>query len=244
MRRMTCTVFLATALPTLFSLGACRQIGHAGLNPDHAALVPRSTDDSAENDAEQTTASGSPSSPVGSSAAPSAASPANAVAEPTASVASGATPASPRSAPAPVKSHPREETTRKKPSKTPAAATAAATTPAQAPAAGAAGPVQAAASATLDLSALEQRLKETKAIGVFTKLSLKNQVDDLLADFKAFHSGSSRVNLAELRQRYDLLLLKVLSLLQDADQPLAAAISSSREAIWNILTDPKKFSAI
>src|SRR5580692_12216159 len=32
----------------------------------------------------------------------------------------------------------------------------------------------------LDLGLLRQRLRETKAIGVFTKLSLKNQVDDLL----------------------------------------------------------------
>jgi len=36
----------------------------------------------------------------------------------------------------------------------------------------------------------------------------------------------------------------VLSLLQDGDPPLAAAIASSREAIWNILADPQKFSSI
>lgn len=49
---------------------------------------------------------------------------------------------------------------------------------------------------------------------------------------------------AELRQRYDLLLLKVLSLLQDSDPPLAAAIAASREAIWSILADPDKFAKI
>ena len=36
------------------------------------------------------------------------------------------------------------------------------------------------ASPPLDLTTLESRLKETKAIGVFTKITLKNQVDDLL----------------------------------------------------------------
>ena len=96
----------------------------------------------------------------------------------------------------------------------------------------------------LDLSALEQRLRDTHAIGVFTKLSLKNQVDDLLAQFRAYYQGTVVKPLAQLREQYDLLLLKVLSLLQDADPPLAAAIAASREAIWDILKDPDRFSKI
>jgi hypothetical protein len=98
--------------------------------------------------------------------------------------------------------------------------------------------------ATLDLADLEQRLRDTRAIGVFTKLSLKNQVDDLLGDFRALYQGPNRHPPVELRQRYDQLLVKVLSLLQDGDPPLAAAIASSREAIWSILADPEKFSKI
>jgi hypothetical protein len=100
------------------------------------------------------------------------------------------------------------------------------------------------APATLDLNSLEQRLKDTHAIGVFTKLSLKNQVDDLLDDFRAFHRRQAQKSLSQLRQQYDVLLLKVLSLLQDGDPSLASAISSSREAIWGVLTDPEKFSRI
>jgi hypothetical protein len=97
---------------------------------------------------------------------------------------------------------------------------------------------------TLDLAALEQRLRDTHAIGVFTKLSLKNQVDDLLNAFRALYRGPNKRPTPELRQRYDLLLLKVLSLLQDSDPQLAAAISSSREAIWGILADPDKLATI
>ena len=101
-----------------------------------------------------------------------------------------------------------------------------------------------AATPTLDLNALEQRLRDTKAIGLFTKLSLKNQVDDLLAQFKAFHQGQARNTLEQLRQKYELLLMRVVSVLQDGDPALASAVLSSREAIWSILTDPKKFAAI
>lgn len=100
------------------------------------------------------------------------------------------------------------------------------------------------AAPALDLTSLEERLKDTRAIGVFTKLSLKNQVDDLLSQFRAFHNRKTAASLSELRQRYDLLLLKVLSLLQDGDPPLASAISGSREAIWGILSDPQKFAKL
>ena len=96
----------------------------------------------------------------------------------------------------------------------------------------------------LDLTALETRLKETSAIGVFTKITLKNQVDDLLDQFRAYYQGRAKTTLAELRQPYDRLLLKVLSLLQDGDPELARAIVTSREAIWSILADPAKFATL
>jgi hypothetical protein len=51
------------------------------------------------------------------------------------------------------------------------------------------------------LDRLEARLRATKAIGVFTKISLKNQVDD---------------------RAYDLLIMKVLSLLARATTPCLA----------------------
>ena len=97
---------------------------------------------------------------------------------------------------------------------------------------------------TLDLKSLETRLKETTAIGVMTKLTLKGQVDDLLDRFRAYHAGKARMQLSELRQPYDSLILKVLALLQDKDPSLASAIASSREAIWAILSDRAKFSQL
>jgi hypothetical protein len=69
-------------------------------------------------------------------------------------------------------------------------------------------------------------------------------VDDLRRDFRALYKAPHVRPSPELRQRYDLLLLKVLSLLQDGDPPLAAAISFSKGAIWNILADPDKLAKI
>jgi hypothetical protein len=98
------------------------------------------------------------------------------------------------------------------------------------------------APAALDLASLEQRLRDTHAIGVFTKLSLKNQVDDLLAQFRAFYAGQGGLTLAGLRRSYEQLLVKVVTLLQDDDPGLASAVSSSREPIWAILSDRNRFN--
>jgi hypothetical protein len=105
-------------------------------------------------------------------------------------------------------------------------------------------PAKAEAPPSLDLKSLETRLRETKAIGVFTKLALKNQIDELLDQFRSYYQGRTKTSLAELRQSFDRLVLKTLALLQDTDPPLAGAIASSRESIWGILSDPKKFAAV
>jgi len=95
-----------------------------------------------------------------------------------------------------------------------------------------------------DLTSLEKRLKETQGIGVLAKIALRYQVDDLLSEFRAFHKGKVKTTLAELRRPYDLLVSTLLSLLQDNDPSLTAAVVASREAIWGILSDPAKFAAI
>lgn len=96
----------------------------------------------------------------------------------------------------------------------------------------------------LDLATLEARLRGTDAIGMFTKIALKNQVDDLLDQFREYYAGKARTSLAELRPAYDRLLMKVLALLQDDDPDLARAIVDSREPIWGILADPKRFATL
>ena len=101
-----------------------------------------------------------------------------------------------------------------------------------------------AAPVTLDLSALKDRLRATKAIGIFTKIALKNQVDDLLGQFSQYYQGKTTLTLTDLRRSYNLLMMKVLSLLQDDDQTLASAIVSSREMIWGLLADPKTFATL
>jgi hypothetical protein len=96
----------------------------------------------------------------------------------------------------------------------------------------------------LDVAALKARLRNTKAIGVLTKLELQNQMDDLLKQFRAHHESGQKTSVASLRQPYDTLVFKVVAIVQDGDPSLARTISESREAIWDILADPEKFNSV
>ena len=100
------------------------------------------------------------------------------------------------------------------------------------------------AAALLDVAALRARLRETVAIGVLAKISLSNQVDELLESFRNHYGGAQKTSLAALRKPYDELVMKVLDMLQERDPSLARSISSSREAIWEILADRERFSSM
>jgi hypothetical protein len=71
----------------------------------------------------------------------------------------------------------------------------------------------------------------------------QNESDELLEQFHAYHMQHGIVTLADLRRSYDSLFHKLHSLLQDPDPPLARDIDRSRAAIWEVLADPRKFSA-
>ncbi len=95
----------------------------------------------------------------------------------------------------------------------------------------------------LDLDDLERRLKETSALGVLTKLALKNEIDDLIDDVGKFHQ-KQRGELAKLRERFELLLMKVTSLLQDKEPELAREVAGAREGLWKLLADPGEFAKL
>lgn len=148
-------------------------------------------------------------------------------------------PAASSAPPAAQKAPPAQGAAPAKPAKPPANAVQARRDAPAAPAA-----AKPAGAPPLDLKTLEQRLKETDAIGVMTKLSLRNQVDDLLGQFRDYYAGRLNATLADLRQPFELLLMKVLSLLQDSDPGLARAIHDSRDALWDILSNRDKFSKL
>jgi len=62
--------------------------------------------------------------------------------------------------------------------------------------------------------------------------------------FREHYEGKTPPTMTDLRGSYDLLIMKVLSLVQDKDQKLASDIVSSREAIWGLLSDKITFATL
>lgn len=96
----------------------------------------------------------------------------------------------------------------------------------------------------LDIKGLTARLRASKAIGFFTKLALKNQIDDLLDKLRQYHGRNGQVSLEPLREQFNLLFLKVISLLQDDDPDLFRILAGARETLWNKLADPSAFAQL
>ncbi|MDQ6971248.1 MAG: hypothetical protein Q9M30_01225 [Mariprofundaceae bacterium] len=89
-----------------------------------------------------------------------------------------------------------------------------------------------------DMDALIARLKESDAIGMFTKLALRSDALDLMDLVNTWKHKAKKISLQEVRSRYDGLVLKVLALLDD-DPALSGDISSAREEIWQSLLEVK-----
>lgn len=95
-----------------------------------------------------------------------------------------------------------------------------------------------------DINALVARLRDTSAIGFFTKLALKNEIDDLMDRFRQFHSGEAKSPLESLRDQYNLLFMKVITLVQNDDPELFQEMSKAREILWAKLADPREFTRL
>jgi hypothetical protein len=95
-----------------------------------------------------------------------------------------------------------------------------------------------------DLNALVSRISQSKALGLFTKLSLKQDIDGLLENVRKYHDGSGDGSLEKLRERYDVLVHKLMILLQEKDGELVQSIDDGRDKLWAILSDHEKFASI
>ena len=99
-------------------------------------------------------------------------------------------------------------------------------------------------SSVFNIDTLIERMKQTSAIGVISKLSLKNKVDDLLEqaeELKAEQSNSdnSQQKLA-LREDFEGLILKTVALLNKGeDFTLAEDIYLAREELWKSIMENK-----
>ena len=90
------------------------------------------------------------------------------------------------------------------------------------------------------LDELLGRFADTKAVGIFTKLSIKGNVTRLHNAFGVYHQGERPPSLAELRERYDVMLQEMIILFQKKDPDLARDLYAVRMLLWSYFVDPEK----
>jgi len=91
----------------------------------------------------------------------------------------------------------------------------------------------------VDFKVLEQRLKNTDAIGFFTKLAIRNDIIDLMDKIKKYRENSKlKTKMKEIRVSFDGLLLKIIALLE-GDPDLSRDLYVGRESIWESLLEVK-----
>jgi len=89
----------------------------------------------------------------------------------------------------------------------------------------------------IDFETLEKQITKTKAIGLMTKLKLKGDINKLLSELKTFHAGNSPLTQEQHREHYDLLYMKVMTLVQDKDLELHHQLCNAWDPIWVSLQD-------
>ena len=91
---------------------------------------------------------------------------------------------------------------------------------------------------TFDMNTLIERLKETEAIGIFSKLALRSDALDLVDSVKQYKASGAqpKSKLEKLRASFNGLVLKVLALL-NGDPGLAQNIRTAQNEIWNNLLE-------
>lgn len=98
--------------------------------------------------------------------------------------------------------------------------------------------------ALFNLESLEDGLRETDAIGLGEKLTLKRDFDRLVDKLHAFHQGTEDDGIDKLESSFHQLVNNALSLLRAEDPDLHQRISAGRSGIWAVLRDRETFLAM
>ena len=93
-----------------------------------------------------------------------------------------------------------------------------------------------------DLDVLVERIIHTKSLGFLTKLSLKKDTDKFLRSMRNYHDGTKNDSLEQLHERYDIMVHKLMFLVQEKDAELSKFIDDGRDQLWTILSDESKFA--
>lgn len=95
-----------------------------------------------------------------------------------------------------------------------------------------------------DLGTLETKIRNTDAIDLFSKVSLKYEISSLIDEMARSHETKNAAGFTKQRARFEKLVDRMVIMLRKGDLSFAKEVEDSREALWKILNSPEKLLAI
>lgn len=95
-----------------------------------------------------------------------------------------------------------------------------------------------------DFGALETKIRNTDAIDLFSKISLKYEISSLIDEMARSHETKNAAGFTKQRERFEKLVDRTVIMLRKGDISFAKEVEDSREALWQILNSPEKLLAI
>ncbi len=93
----------------------------------------------------------------------------------------------------------------------------------------------------VDLEMLGEALRGSTAVGLFEKVKLKRNIDELLTRLESWHDGKRSYTLDQLEEQYNVLLMRIASHIQHKDQVLHQQLCNAWLQIWLDLEDSGRF---
>lgn len=100
-----------------------------------------------------------------------------------------------------------------------------------------------ASSEDFDLGALETKIRNTDAIDLFSKISLKYEISSLIDEMARAHETRNAAGFTGQRARFERLIDRTVVMLSKGDIVFAKEVEDSREALWRFLNSPEKLLA-
>jgi len=92
----------------------------------------------------------------------------------------------------------------------------------------------------LDLGSLEAKIRNTDAMDLFAKISLKSELSSLMDEVARCQLTKNAAGLKQQRARLEKLIDETVALLRKGDVSLADEVNRSRDAVWSFLNRPER----
>lgn len=97
-------------------------------------------------------------------------------------------------------------------------------------------------SGAISIEAMQKMLRRAEGIGLWTKIKLERRINRFTEDFYWYHKGANGKSLLQMRERFNALHSRVVTLLQARNPGMSKQFSDARDVLWFAYRNPGAFT--